>query len=377
MSFHQESIPDPRHWNQAVAARFARLSPLYHQFYQGMQHDPELLALLSLVDPNQPMYVLFLSTVNLLAWRMQHRLLTEFYPYFCPHPRPASDAYPVFRQFCLEHAEALRLLLPHASLQTNEVTRCANLLPAFELISRRTGRQPLALIEVGASAGLNLHWDRYGYRYGNLLVGDQQASVQLACTLKGMHLPPFPEAMPLVAQRIGIDLAPLDPHSTLDADWLHACIWPEELHRYQVLAAALQVARQHPVTLLKGDACELLPDVLADVPEEATLCLWHSYALAQGPKVVYEQIVQHLLDASRRREIHHLSLELDPARGHEPRLELFTYREGRLASYDWLASCEVHGEAMTWHGFPTTVQPYASGASDARPTRTRRKEQRA
>src|SRR5579885_256979 len=192
MSSHQEPIPDPRHWNQAVAARFARLSPLYHQFYQGMQDDPELLALLSLVDPNQPMYVLFFSTVNLLAWRMRHRLLTEFYPYFCSQPRPASEAYPVFRALCLEHAEALRLLLPHVSLQTNEVTRCSNLLPAFELISRRAGRQPLALIEVGASAGLNLNWDRYRYRYGNICIGSEHAPVQISCTLKGPHQPSFP-----------------------------------------------------------------------------------------------------------------------------------------------------------------------------------------
>lgn len=357
MSSHQELIPDPRHWNQAVAARFARLSPLYHQFYQGMQDDPELLALLSLVDPNQPMYVLFFSTVNLLAWRMRHRLLTEFYPYFCSQPRPASDAYPVFWQFCLEYAEALRLLLPHVSLQTNEVTRCANLLPAFELISRRAGRQPLALIEVGASAGLNLNWDRYGYRYGNLLVGDQQASVQLACTLTGTHLPPLPDVMPLIAQRIGIDLAPLDPQSTLDVEWLLACIWPEERERYRLLTAALTVARQHPPTVLTGDACELLPEVLPEVPAEATVCLWHSYALSQGPQAVYERVVEELLEASQVREIYHLALELDPARGPEPRLELFVYREGKLAAYDWLATCAVHGETMAWHGVPTGGQP--------------------
>ncbi|HZO72739.1 MAG TPA: DUF2332 domain-containing protein [Ktedonobacteraceae bacterium] len=367
MSSHQEIMSDPRQWTQAVAARFARRSPLYHQFYQGMQDDPELLALLSLVDRDQPMYVLFFSTVNLLAWRMQHRLLTEFYPHFCPHPRPAAEAYPVFRQCCLEHADALRLLLPHARLQTNEVTRCANLLPAFELISRRAGRQPLALIEVGASAGLNLNWDRYGYRYDHLLVGDPRSPVQLACTLKGSHLPPFPEVMPLIAQRIGIDLAPLDPQSTLDVEWLRACIWPEELERYRLLTAALQVARQHPVTLLKGDACELLPQVLACVPEEATVCLWHSYALAQGPKVVYERVVEELLEASQARDIYHLSLELDPARGSEPRLELWVYQGGKLASYDCFATCAVHGEAMAWHGVLPAVQPprrpHAKGGS--------------
>ncbi|HZO75415.1 MAG TPA: DUF2332 domain-containing protein [Ktedonobacteraceae bacterium] len=357
MSTQKPVLQDPRSWNRSVQASFERISPLYQRFYEGMQGDPELLALLALVETDQPMYVLFFSIINLLARRLRHPLLSEFYPFFCPHPRPASEAYPVFRDFCLSNREGLRLLLPGARLQTNEVTRCANLLPAFELISRRAGRQPLALIEVGASAGLNLNWDRYGYRYGNLLVGDPRSPVQLACSLRGSHLPPFPEVMPLVVQRIGIDLAPLDPTNQLDVDWLIACIWPEEIRRYKLLTAAIELARAHPVRLLKGDACALLPEVLASVPAEATVCLWHSYALAQGPQVVYEQVVQQLLEASRTRDIYHLALELDPARGPEPRLELWVYQGGALASYDWLASCEVHGEAMEWHGFPTSVHP--------------------
>src|SRR5579885_2213156 len=344
-------------WNSSMAASFKRISPLYSHFYQGMQDDQDMLALLSLVARDQPSYVLFFSMINLLAKRMQHPLLTEFYPYFTAHPRPASEAYPIFREFCLTYAEQLRTLLPSATLQTNEVTRCANLLPAFELVSRRAGHQPLALIEVGASAGLNLNWDRYRYRYGNICIGSEHAPVQISCTLKGPHQPSFPQVMPLVAERIGIDRAPLNPCSRFDAEWLLACIWPEELHRYQLLTAALEVARQHPPKLLTGDAWELLPDLLASISPEAVLCLWHSYALAQGPKVVYEQVVQELLNASRKRDLYHLSLELDPGRGPLPRLELFTYRQGRMASYDWLATCEVHGDEMEWHCFSTSVQP--------------------
>jgi len=324
-----------------------------------------MLALLSLVDPDQPMYVLFFSMVNLLALREPSHPFAEFYPYFCAHPRPVADAYPAFRQFCLSKARQLRTLLPWARLQTNEVTRCANLLPAFEIVSRRAGRQPLALIEVGASAGLNLLWDRYGYRYGNLLVGDPRSPVQIRCTLKGSHLPPFPVVMPLIAQRVGIDLSPIDLSQPRAADWLLACIWPEEVERYRVLMAAIEMAREYPPSLVAGDACELLPEMLASIAADTPICLWHSYALTQGPKVVYERVIQHLLDASASctREIFHLSLELDPARGPEPRLELWVYREGKLASYDWLASCAVHGETMQWHGFSQGRQSFSQSRS--------------
>ena len=367
MSSQHLHVHDPRQWNQAVLASFERLSPLYHQFYLGMQQDPSMLALLSLVDRDQPMYVLFFSMVNVLALREPSHPFAEFYPYFCARPRPAAEAYPVFRAFCLSQARELRTLLPWARLQTNEVSRCANLLPAFELVSRRAGRQPLALIEVGASAGLNLLWDHYGYRYGNLLVGDPRSPVQIRCTLKGPNLPPFPAVMPLIAQRVGIDLASIDLSQPRAADWLLACIWPEEVERYRVLMAAIKMAQEHPPRLVAGDACELLPDMLVSMPADTAICVWHSYALSQGPTVVYERVVQHLLDASRTRDIFHLSLELDPARGPQPRLELWVYREGKVACYDWLASCEVHGEGMTWHGFSavgSSSQPQHRSLSD-------------
>lgn len=143
----------------------------------------------------------------------------------------------------------------------------------------------------------------------------------------------------------------------LDVDWLASCIWPEETRRYQLLTVAVELARKHPPKVLAGDACELLPDVLASIAPEVTICLWHSYALAQGPQVVYERVGKELLDASRTRDLYHVSLEMDPARGPQPRLELFTYHNGELASYDWLATCEVHGEQMEWHGFSTAGEP--------------------
>src|SRR5690242_19711817 len=120
MSSQQLRVHDPRQWSPSVIASFERLSPLYSQFYQGMQQDPSMLALLSLVGPDPPMYLFFISMVNVLALRCPSHPLPEFYPYYCARPRPAADAYPVFRQFCLSKARELRTLLPWARLQTNE-----------------------------------------------------------------------------------------------------------------------------------------------------------------------------------------------------------------------------------------------------------------
>ena len=197
--------------------------------------------------------------------------------------------------------DALSHLLPDGRLQCNVVTRCANLLPAFELVSQRGERKPLALIEIGASAGLNLYWDLYHYRYGHLTVGNNLSPVHLHCTLKGRQRPGLPTVMPEIASRVGIDFFPLDVTNEQHVSWLSACIRPEETERFRAFTAALQFAQEHSPRLLAGDACHLLPDLLDAMPPEATICLWHSYALAQGPACVYQQIVQLFTAFSRMR----------------------------------------------------------------------------
>lgn len=341
-------IADPRGWLPYIAKDLGRVSPLYAHLYQEIERDANLGELLSLIDPDQPLPVLFFSVVSFVLLAHPQHELAAFYPVLTSRARPASEAVPAFRSFCREYREELRALLPGARLQTNEVTRCANLLPAFELIARRTKRRPLALIEIGCSAGLNLRWDRYGYHYGRTTAGDLTSPVQLHCTLHEDVMPPLPLAMPPIAQRIGIDLSPLDPSRERDVRWLRSCIWPEELERYQLLEAALNLAPTIPCQILAGDAVEILPDLLAQVPEEQTLCLWHSYALRQGPAQVRSRLEALLLQASQTRPLFRLSLEVEPMQGGWPRLELFTYREGRVARWEWLATCDFHGQAMRW-----------------------------
>ena len=342
------SIQDPRHWLSYVPQTLQR-SPLYAHLYTSLEHDPDLLELLALIDQDQPIPVLFFTVVNDLLLRDQHDPLAAFYPYLAASPRPATEAYAAFRSFCLSHQDELRARLPVVRLQTNEVTRCANLVPAFDLVFRRGGRKPLSLIELGSSAGLNLNWMHYGYRYGSRQIGNLDSPVQISCELRGDLLPPLPEVFPPVVGCLGIELSPLDVTCEDDVRWLRACIWPEEVGRYRLLDAALAVARQVPPHLLAGDASDLLPDVLAALPLDQTVCLWHSFALNQGTARVRAQVEDTLVAASRRQTIYRLSLEADPdQRDSLPRLELFTYRGGALANQQWLANCALHGERMEW-----------------------------
>jgi hypothetical protein len=261
--------------------------------------------------------------------------------------RPAQAAYPFFKEFVFEHRTELLALMPGARLQTNEVNRLANLLPAFNLAYLRGGHRPLVMVEIGCSAGLNLSWPRYGYIYGDTCVGEIASPVQIHCQLEGVHRPPLLMPLPAVADIVGIELAPPDIMTEQGIRWLEACIWPEEQERYLRLVAAIALARANPPHMLQGEACEFLPDLLAQAPD-GQITLWHSFALNQGPAEVAERIEQQISDASRQRAIFRVSLEVDPERATRPILEVLMYWDGQLQDRQILAYCSLHGETMEW-----------------------------
>jgi len=120
-----------------------------------------------------------LTAAHYLLLGGEEEAVAAFYPSVAGEARGEGDPYPLFRDFCLEHAEELRTLISTRRVQQNEVRRCAQLLPAFGLVAERVG-SPLALVEVGASAGLNLLFDRYSYDYGDgRLRGDTGSPVRL------------------------------------------------------------------------------------------------------------------------------------------------------------------------------------------------------
>ncbi len=342
---------------QAVERDFTGVSPLYARLAAGIAADPDLLALAAQIPPGQPLALMFLGAVHYLIAQRPDHPLAAFYPDLAGGPVAEGDPFPLFRAFCLDHRDALLQLLATRRVQTNEVQRCACLLPAFELVPRQIGGgQPLALVEVGASAGLNLLWDRYGYRYSDgTTIGDPAAPVQLACTLRGEHRPPLPATFREVASRVGIDLNPVDLHDPDAVRWLRALIWPEQMDRAALLDQAVAVALADPPPVLAGDALALLPDVFAAIPLDTTLCVWHSYTLNQFPQEARDRFNYLLAIESSRRMVFHIWMEGFPDRGLEssrfnydrPHISRFIYlggdRIGGIRAY-----CSPHGYWLEW-----------------------------
>lgn len=239
--------------------RFARMeaagkSPLYEELALAVAADRDILSfLLSLpVEKRQP---------NLLFGAARFLLGDP--------PDPTT-----LPRLIVHRGSELAQLMRERRTQTNEAGRCAVLLPALAQLSG-----PLALIEVGAAAGLTLLHDFYSYDYGgHLIVGCDADAPTLHCRPIGPL--PLPEQMPEIVWRAGLDVDPLDITSDDDLRWLLCLIWPGDEARAERLLAAAATARRHRSTIHAGDLLDDLPPVAAAAPRHATLVIFHTAVLA-------------------------------------------------------------------------------------------------
>ncbi|MFB9234462.1 DUF2332 domain-containing protein [Plantactinospora siamensis] len=241
-------------WYAEFAAREARgQSPTYERLATAVARDAELLGLLDTVPAAKRQPNLLFGVVRLLGG---------------PVDDPAA-----FHDFAVSNWPVIAAQLRARATQTNEAGRCAVLLPALAGLP-----QPLALLEVGASAGLCLYPDRYAYRYGEHAVGDGEPVLECAAS----NLTP-PDRVPDVVWRAGLDLNPLDATDPADVAWLDALVWPEHAHRRARLHAAAAVASADPPLLVRGDLVDDLPALAARAPADATLVVFHHSVLYQVP----------------------------------------------------------------------------------------------
>lgn len=194
------------------------------------------------------------------------------------HGVTAPGPYAALRAALLGDDGAIRSTILQRATQTNEVGRLATLVPAFALAA---GAGPVALLEVGASAGLCLYPDRYRYAWqtadGVRRAGDP-AAPELACSVLGNG--PLPEVAPHVSWRAGIDLAPVDLTDADQVRWLTTLVWPEHDDRRARLDRAVEVARDDPPRLVRGDLLEELPSMVDQAAAHGTVVVFHSAVIA-------------------------------------------------------------------------------------------------
>ncbi|HET7339634.1 MAG TPA: DUF2332 domain-containing protein [Candidatus Dormibacteraeota bacterium] len=183
----------------------------------------------------------------------------------------ATAAWPYFREFVAGNEAWMREELKRPC-QTNEVGRSAALFGGFLEVAHRTGK-PLRILELGASAGLNLRWDRYCYASGDGSWGDESSPVRFANSFD--VAPPMNRTADVV-ERKGCDLNPIDATSDDGALTLRSFVWADQLARLTQLDGAIEVARQMPVDVERIGAGDFLErELFAPRPDVATV-VYHS-----------------------------------------------------------------------------------------------------
>ena len=158
-------------------------------------------------------------------------------------------------------------------VQTNEVGRCAALIFGFLTVAEETG-MPLRLLEVGASAGLNLRWDRFAYAADGFAWGAPDSPLRLEFELEG-KVPALPAAVE-IAERRGCDANPIDATTSEGRLALLSFVWPDQPERIARIEAALKVADGEPVELERETASTWARRMLAEpAPGRATV-IYHS-----------------------------------------------------------------------------------------------------
>jgi hypothetical protein len=202
---------------------------------------------------------------------------------------------------------------------------------------------PMHLYELGASAGLNLRPDAYGYDLGGLRAGDPASPLQLAPEWDG---PPPPDARVEIAARRGVDLNPADP--VADRARLTAYIWPDQARRLAQIEAALAIAARQPLHVETGDAAEWLEAALPlDPMPGTTRVVLHSVAYQYFPNAVRERVAARIAAAGERASaggpLAWLRLEKEPdAPRYGLRLRTWPGKEILLA---W---AQPHGAKVRW-----------------------------
>ena len=241
-----------------LAARYRRFadteargnSPLYEALANGVAGDVEALAFVSSLPPDKQQPNLLLASVR--------------------HVAGMQAGWTEFRAALLGQPDAVRAVMLARGTQTNEPARCSVLLPA---LAKLCG--PLALLEVGASAGLCLLPDRYAYDYSGRRLGE--GTPLFAC--RANRATPVGYTLPRIVWRAGLDLNPIDATDATQAAWLETLVWPDQPHRLAHLRAALAVARTDPPPVHRGDLRYDLQALASAAPRDATLVVFHTAVL--------------------------------------------------------------------------------------------------
>jgi hypothetical protein len=281
---------------------FAGKSPFYFELMKRMQEDVGACGpCWDLLEPfaAEPQTEFF----PLRALAGVHRMVLdgsapELVPYY-PSVGGNGDgaaAWPGVRAALASHSPEVVADLRHP-LQTNETSRCGALASGFHVIAAGC-ELPIRALELGSSAGLNLHFDRYRYEGGGLASGPEDSPVRFIDYWRG-GVPPLATKVE-VAERRGCDLDPIDAGSEEGRIELLSYVMPDELARIEQMRGALAVAATYPVSVDRASADDWIAERLSEPATAMATVVFHSIFWIYPPADVTGRIAAAIAAAGER-----------------------------------------------------------------------------
>jgi hypothetical protein len=303
------------------AAQCEGRSPLYADLLRGYADDPVAAEILG-TDPE---------------WDAPLRLLAGLH-YLVLSGRAGWD------DLLEQHRGFLSDFVATQGVQTNEVQRSWVLLPLLLRVVQRTGAAAFDLVELGPSAGLNLVWDRYGYRYEAGEWGRDDAVLWF----EGEERRPVPgdllELEPRVRRRVGIDRAPIDVRSEAGARLLRSFVWAGQDERLRRLDQAVEAVRADPPELVRGDYVEQLPAVLAELPGDGLTVIFQTASFGYIGDEGRARVRSVLEEAGQDRELAFISTG-KPRDGEDWGLRIVYWPGGER---EFAGHADYHGDWLRW-----------------------------
>lgn len=325
-------------------------SPLYQELCSVVADNEFLLGLAAKCRPGQRPPNLLFAAVHLLVKEEPFDELAWWYASIVGPElvRDPSKVGPVFVDFCRVHEAQLTKVLESRLVQTNVVKRAAALRIGLARIACQIAG-PVALVEVGCSAGALLSQHGFRYRADGQEWGRPDSPVKIDFEWRSDLPIPDLDKVPAIGRRIGIDLYAIDPADPDDRKWMQALVWPENQHEADLLNAALQVVADDPPRRLIGDASRCVEPAIRELSADLPVVIFHAATRAHVPPADRPGYDAAITRISETRDLFHLSLEgsaeewFYPFRG-SFLLQLEEAGPSRPANRQDLAIVEQHGE---------------------------------
>jgi hypothetical protein len=277
------------------------------ELFRVIAGHEELLCRLAVLPADRLPALLASAAVRFLVRRDQPVPLADYFPEPGERQPPFDNGFfPAADDFITGRLDDVMAECGRRRYQMNEVARCVQIASGVAA-THRSRTAPVGLVDLGTGAGLGLHIDKYGYQVGRQASGPRPVELKLDCDARGPVPPPRLD-LPPIADRAGIDIAPVDLQDAEARAWLLACAPPEE-SALSRLAAAIEVTMRHPAFIVAGDVIENLPEVLNQICPGLSVIVTDSYLAVFLPPERRADLTRIMAEAGELRPVTWLSLD--------------------------------------------------------------------